>query len=430
MIAAAQSSRTAQNGRPYLGTTAKSLHRTQKQGLSGASRLNFELQRTAQSILFRKGYDKQHRTCWCCRTVQGESVLVKRRADGTGARLAGVGTCGSVWSCPVCAAKITEARRAELMLGMAKAQALGYKPFLLTLTTPHGRNQALVELLPDFQDALTKFKNSKVYKGIMAKACRLGSIRSLEVTWGEENGWHPHTHDLVYTTGDLHGMVDWRMNADDPESTLRVGWFKALKKAGLATEDQRLDVLEHGLDVRDGTYAAEYVAKFGREATLEGWGLSGELTKSHSKLGKRGQRFTPFQLLQWAKTGDKQSAALFREFSEAFTGKRMLSYSPKLKLKLSVGEIDDDVLASMDTPMPDEEHAGSLSIEDFHEVMKRGAIPDLLDYAAACLTDQDTAQDDLGDWIAWLKTTPAQYGGALRQRKHFSPGIMEVYGNA
>lgn len=424
----AQSAASAQNARPYLGTTAKSLHRPQKQGLSSASRLNFELQRTAQSILFRRGYDKQHRTCWCCRTVNGESVIVKRRADGTGARLAGVGTCGSVWSCPVCAAKITEARRAELMQGMARAKALGYRPFLMTLTTPHGRSQALVDLLPAFQDALTKFKNSKTYKGIMAKAQRLGSIRSLEVTWGEENGWHPHTHDLVYVEGDLQSMLDLRLKADDPESTLRWGWFKALKKAGLATDSQQQDVFEHGLDIRDGTYAAEYVAKFGREATSEGWGLSGELTKSHSKLGKRGQRFTPFQLLQWAKTGDKQAAALFREFSEAFTGKRMLSYSPKLKIKLAVGEIADEVLASMDSPMPDEESAGTLSIDDFHEVIKRGSVPDLLDYAAACLVNPDTAQDDLQDWITWLKQQPAKYGGMLRQRRHFGRGQIEVYG--
>jgi hypothetical protein len=424
---AATQAATAQNARPYLGTTAKSLHRPQKQGLSAAGRLNFNLQRTAQSILYQRTAEKQHRTCWCCRTVQGESVLVKRKIDGTGARLAGVGTCGSVWSCPVCAAKITEARRAELMEGMARAKALGYRPFLMTLTTPHGRSQALVDLLPDFQKALTSFKNSKTYKGIMAKAQRLGSIRSLEVTWGEENGWHPHTHDLVYVEGDLESMLDWRLNADDPESTLRAGWFKALKKAGLAGDSQRADVFEHGIDIRDGTYAAEYVAKFGREATSEGWGLSGELTKSHSKLGKRGQRFTPFQLLQWASTGDKQAAALFREFSEAFIGKRMLSYSPKLKTKLSVGEIPDDVLASMDSPMPEEQSAGSLSIEDFHEVVKRGAVPDLLDYAASCLTDPDTADADLADWMEWLKKTPARYGGALRQRRHFGAGIMEVF---
>jgi len=355
-------------------------------------------------------------------------VIVKRRTDGTGARLAGVGTCGSVWSCPVCAAKITEARRAELMEGMACAQALGYRPFLLTLTTPHQQGHALVELLPAFQKALTTFKNSKTYQKLV-KADRLGSIRSLEVTWGEENGWHPHTHDLVYVQGDLAGRVDIRVKPDDPETTLRWAWFKALRKHGLATDSQRADCFEHGLDVRDGTYAAEYVAKFGREATSEGWGLSRELTKSHAKLGKRGMRYTPFQLLQWARTGDRQAAALFREFSDAFVGKRMLSYSPKLKTALALADVDDAVLASMDSPMPDEETAGTLTTDDFSEVVKRGAVGDLLDYAAACLIDPATAQQDLADWIAWLKTSPPRYGGSLRQRRHFGGGLMDIHGH-
>lgn len=426
----AASAASAQNARPYLGITAKSLNRVSKQGLSNANRLNFELQRTAQSILYRKGYDKQHRTCWCCRTVNGESVHVKRRTDGLGARLAGVGTCGSVWSCPVCAAKITEARRAELMAGMARAKSLGLSAWLVTLTTPHGRSQPLVELLPAFQKALTHWKNSATYKAVKKLTQRAGSIRSLEVTWGDANGWHPHTHDLTYARGDLVAMLDHRVKADDPESTLRVQWFKSLRHAGLVTDSQRADVLEHGIDIRDGTYAAEYVAKYGREATSEGWGLSGELTKSHAKLGKRGDRFTPFQLLQWAKTGDKQAAALFVEFSHAFIGKRMLSYSPKLKIQLGTGDLSDEAMAAMETPLPDEESAGSLSVEDFHEVVKRGAVSDLLDYAASCLTDPATADADLADWIAWLKSTPPRYGGAIRQRRHFGSGIVEMYEHA
>lgn len=414
------SQQAAQNVRPYLGITAKSLHRPQNQGLSTGQKLNFRLQRTAQSLLFAKGAEKQHRTCWCCRTVQGDGVAVKRRADGGGARLSGVGTCGSVWACPVCAAKITEARRAELMEGMARAKALGYSPFLLTLTTPHGREDDLRGLLERFQKALTRFKNSKTYKNTMAEADRLGSIRSLEVTYGQENGWHPHTHDLVFVQ-DGPGFES-RLDA------LKNAWFAALKKHGLAEDSQLSDVLAHGLDIRDGTYAAEYVAKFGREATSEGWGLSGELTKSHAKIGMRAGRFSPFQILAFAEHGDGQARALFREFAEAFEGKRMLSYSPGLKKALGQGDLPDEVLASMDNPMPDEHHAGRLSVDDFHEVVKRGAVGDLLDYAARYLSDPDTAENDLQDWITWLKTTPATMGGRLRQRRHFSSGpMLELY---
>jgi hypothetical protein len=408
----------------------KSLHRPKNQGLTASSRLNFRLQRTAQSLLFSRGAEKQHRTCLCCRTVTSDSVGIHRRADGNGARLSGLRYCGSVWSCPICAAKVTEARRSELMEGLARAKSLGFRPWLLTLTFPHGRGQPLLELLDSFQAALTKFKNSKGYKAIMADLERLGSIRSLEVTWGEANGWHPHTHDLVFTKGDLSGALDELKNL----------WFAALTKEKLVTESDRVDFNLFGLDIRDGTYAAEYVAKFGREAEKEGWGLSGELTKAHAKIGIRNERFTPFQLLQWAslqatshaeKRERAQARALFKEFSEAFAGKRMLSYSPKLKQAIAAGTLEDEAIAAMETKLPDEQNCGRITIDDYSEVTRRGAITELLDFAARYLTDSETAQDDLDDWLTWLKTTPETMGGQLWQRRQFGgKGELEIYANA
>jgi hypothetical protein len=313
------------------------------------------------------------------------------------------------------------------MTGLAKAKSIGYAPFLMTLTFPHGSNDPLQQTLDTFQKALTSFKNSKLYKGIMKRVERLGSVRSLEVTWGQANGWHPHTHDLVFCKLDLAPHLD----------DLKAGWFKALKKVKLCTDEQLNEVLEHGLDIRDGTYAAEYVAKFGREAESEGWGLSGELTRSHAKLGLRAGRFTPFQLLQLAdlpvtteeeKKERDQARDLFRDFSLAFEGKRMLSYSPGLKTAIEVGKLDDDVLASMDTPMPQETKGGYLSVEDFHEVVKRGAVGELLHYAARYLTNDAQVQDDLDDWIGWLKSTPDKSGGALRKKLHFGgKGYQTLY---
>ena len=46
--------------------------------------------------------------------------------------------------------------------------------------------------------------------------------------------------------------------------------------------------LIHGVDVRNGTYAAEYVSK---------WGLEEEVTKGHLKKGLNGS-LTPFDLLR------------------------------------------------------------------------------------------------------------------------------------
>lgn len=341
-----------------------------------------------------------------------------RHAAGSGARLTGVSTCGSVWACPVCSAKVTEARRKDLVANMARAGELGLSTYLLTLTLPHQREDDLASLLLRQAKALQRFKNSVTYKTTMKAMQRIGSVRSLEVTHGEANGWHPHTHDLVFCQGNLAAHVD----------TLKEAWFKALKKSGLATDSQVNEVLEHGLDIRGGAYAAEYVAKFGREVVSEGWGMSGELTKSHAKLGMKNGHFTPFQLLQFAENGDAKAAVLFREFVTCFDGKRMLSYSPKLKTALGVAELSDEVLAAQDSPLPDEQHVGTISLDQFSEITKRGALPDVLDYAARYLTNLDTAQTDLDEYIAHLvETVSSRGGGRLRQRRHFSSGMVDLY---
>lgn len=417
---AAAGGASAGDARPYLGISAKSLHSVKKQGLSTHEKTRWRLLRKAQSILYRRDEspDRQHRTCWCCRTAVGESVGLHRQADGGGARFSGVGTCGSVWACPVCSAKVTEARRRELVENMARAGSMGYSAYLLTLTFPHGRMDSLADLLDRQAKALQRFKNSVTYKQTMGAVERLGSVRSLEVTYGDENGWHPHTHDLVFCMGNLATHLD----------DLKAAWFKALRKVGLVTDAQVNEVLEHGLDVRGGAYAAEYVAKFGREVAGEGWGLSGEVTKSHAKLGMRAGRLSPFQLLQFAEQGDGKAAALFAEFAQCFEGKRMLSYSPKLKKALGVAELSDEALAAMDSPLPDEQNAGRLTLDQYSALVKRGALPDVLDFAARYLVNPETAQDDLDEYVTHLlEEVPERGGGRLRQRRHFGRGMVDLY---
>ena len=55
-------------------------------------------------------------------------------------------------------------------------------------------------------------------------------------------------------------------------------WIKSCVRAGLNAPS-----MTHGLDLRDGTYADQYVSK---------WGIESELTKGHVKKGRNGG-FTP-----------------------------------------------------------------------------------------------------------------------------------------
>jgi hypothetical protein len=97
--------------------------------------------------------------------------------------------------------------------------------------------------------------------------------------------------------------------------------------------------MEHGLDIRDGTYAEQYVSK---------WGLEHELTKGHVKKGRNGG-YTPFDLLQYsmldATMNGRTAASLWQEFGIATKGARQLSWSRGLKKLLLIEEKTDEELA-------------------------------------------------------------------------------------
>ena len=96
--------------------------------------------------------------------------------------------------------------------------------------------------------------------------------------------------------------------------------------------------MTHGLDIRDGTYATKYVAK---------WGLSEEMTKGHLKKGR--SSCSPFDLLNYSTMdvtiGDRTAADLWQEFAIATKGKRQLEWGRGLKKLLLIDEKTDEQLA-------------------------------------------------------------------------------------
>lgn len=284
----------------------------------------FQLQRAAQGLL--RGQRVEH----CQRSTMSSAGVSVYRSP-TGASYGNLATCGSVWHCPICAARITEVRRQELQAAINAWAKKGGEVFLMSLTFPHMDHQLLSENLAKFSAALRKFKNSRAYKNTMKEAGAVGSIRALEVTHGKANGWHPHTHDLVFAAkGQLAKL-----------QTLQMAWIENLIKADLADRSQINDMMKAAFDVANGDYAAEYVAKFGHEATEASkiitdntWGASHELTKSYAKVGKRLGGRTPFTLLADFVRGDNEAGELFQEFGKQFKGKRQLFKSPNLTFLL------------------------------------------------------------------------------------------------
>lgn len=271
-------------------------------------------------------------------------------------------TCKSVWADPFCSSWITEKRRVELS---AALKSSSYTLLLLTYTMRHGYSQALRPLRDGLLKAHRSIRSGEWFQNFKAAFSWLGSIRSLEVTHGN-NGWHPHLHELVVLQRPLGGSLGIFRDK------LRVRWLTQLERVGQGGS------FDYALDVREGFGAvSNYVAKFGR---LPSWSLEHELVKGPVKMGKSGSR-TPFQLLLDYAMGDENAGELFREYVAATKGCKQLVWSPGLRELLGLGgEVADEGLCE-DEPAGDEVVLATLTFSDWQKVLANDARAELLEVA-------------------------------------------------
>lgn len=331
----------------------------------------FALQAVARAIL------PTSRTAKCLRLRSGnpnnkaDGVSVWKSKEHGTAHYSGLQTCGSVWTCPVCAAKIAERRRAEVLAAMTAHKAAGGCVNLLTLTAPHQRSDDLAELLAKQAKAVGAFWIDKSVRKVLAEMGTIGQIRAWEVTHGrrsaQNNGWHPHFHVLMFGGSgvdlarfDAAQMKDWAVR-------LYLRWAAKCQAAGLG-----MPSFKHGLKLDDGTKAAAYATK---------WGLEDEITRGHTKKGKEGGE-TPFDLLRafLADKDDKQAAALFQVYAAAFKGKRQLHWSHGLKARYAIEEASDEELSQRIEERA--ELLGQITVDQWRDVLKVEARATVLEIAA------------------------------------------------
>lgn len=237
--------------------------------------------------------------------------------------------CGSIWSCPVCAKKITESRRSELKNGLANwKQKHSGSVLLLTLTFSHSINQSLRENVLGLRKAMKVFYENHAVRRVFKDLGLAHKIKGFEVTFGS-NGWHPHHHVLLLIEQENPDFYIYR-------DELAELWIKACIRAGLNAPN-----MKHGLDLRDGGYAEKYVSK---------WGLEEEITKGHIKRGRK-DSVTPFDLLQLSFDDQpifgKLPSALWQEMAITFKELRQqqLRWDRGLKKLLLIEEKTDEELA-------------------------------------------------------------------------------------
>jgi len=305
-----------------LGTTAKSVghfskDRQQNKANAENRSVRFKHQRHAAGLLGGKA-----RVGLCRWSViskaAGVDMVASSYADDRGDRVhfEGLQTCGSVWACPCCGARISETRRDEMNELLAWARAQGYQVMMLTLTARHGRDDDLAELLDRMKDAKRRWAQHRSYRRI--KPRMIGSVTATEVTGGGAHGWHPHFHTIMILEG------------DEDLTPLQDAWLASLRGAGL-------DGAGAAFQAQGADAAGNYITK---------WGAAEELTLSQRKKGRGRIGRTPAQLLAAScDEADREAAHLWAEYATVFHGRRQLVWSRGLKALAGVGEVDDQEAA-------------------------------------------------------------------------------------
>lgn len=311
-----------------------------------------------------------HRAARCGeRAVPDKMPTLARDPQGR-AYYANVRRCGCVWVCPHCAGKIGRARVEELRRGVAAARVRGLHVSLVTYTVGHSASQGLRPLLEGVTLALRKWRSGRAWQQFAERVGYVGSVRNIEVTWGEASGWHPHSHALLFTEKALRAAdVKW----------MRTRWVEAVAAAGgYASEKRGLQVSAREGDVEG--YLEKMLDAYGGEEERRSWAAPEELTYWHVKKG-RGDRFGPFDLLrQLVATGWVGYADKWREYVEAFAGRRQLYWSKGLRDLLGLGaEASDQEIADAEGERA--EIVWVFSAPEWRRVIRQGVQEVLLDVA-------------------------------------------------
>lgn len=281
----------------------------------------WRLQRVAKALL-----PSQRQLQSCYAHTRGGEVEVWRSAQRQTAAYRGLCTCKGIWICPVCSARIAAVRAAELTAAIATHRAAGGTVLLATFTTSHTREDELGELLAAQADAQARFWRQRRVRQCMEAVGLVGRVTAQEVTYGHASGWHPHRHALLFLARGIdQGRLSTLLELLAPE------WRRAAARAGVNAS------LAHGLDLRGGDAAGEYVAKLGLEVAL-----------AVRKLGRGGDRFGVWQLLDQADQGASWAGPAFVTYARAMKGKRHLVWSDGLKKRLGVDEVTDEDIMEAD----------------------------------------------------------------------------------
>lgn len=301
--------------------------------------------------------------CGRASKMPGGNVGVRQTAEGVG--FAGLETCGRVWLCPVCNAKVMARRAVEVGVVLTWAAQQDVWILFGALTCRHNVSSDLAELFRIQADAWRRMTQARFWAAssatdtvphghsescgwdcqrvrdtvLSARRGRVGYIRAAEVTVGG-NGWHPHYHPIIVYRGT-------RAQAEAFAARVVVGWIEAVGRSGGEAEGgdaQRLRVL-------DTAEAYEELSSYITKATFEPAKLALEMVWSQGKSGRNRAKQTAshWSLLARleADPGDLDAERRWVELELAAHEHRMLTWSRGLRRFAGLmDEKDDDQIAA------------------------------------------------------------------------------------
>lgn len=239
------------------------------------------------------------------------------------AYVVGTQTCGSVWGCPTCEAKIRHGRATEIEEGARIHTANGGRLLMVTLTLRHQKADPLADLITGLRDAWRNVQQSKAWRPLRSDL--LGIVTAMEITMGP-NGWHPHLHLLLF----VRSGVSVEVLADE----LRA-WMPAAWKASVAGELAVSPNLQHGCHVQAlDADAAAYVSKIADETAR------GDL-KSDARNPMGLVDLLDLDALADTEHADHQAAhqalGKWSEYVKATKGRSSVRWSRGLRVALGIG---------------------------------------------------------------------------------------------
>ena len=272
----------------------------------------------------------------CGVDILGGAVVIKKKGDV--AHFANLESCGRIWLCAVCSAKIRARRGDEIAEAVGRWITQGHAAYFATATLSHDQGDALQVSLDVLGKSWRSLLSGKSYQEEKQRYGLVGNIKTVEITYGR-NGWHPHIHAILLADEwiDLASgeMAAWFARLD-------ARWARALVRHGWTPGKYTVRFTLYPVTVSPGALAG-YVTK------VQDGGLGHEMTSDlkHGRLSSR----TPMQILaDFATDGLVADLDLWHEYEIATEGRSAIRWSKGLRdvLLPDVEEQTDEEIAAED----------------------------------------------------------------------------------